>query len=71
MSDVDAILRKSGLDAKEPPEPMRYPRVVDECDGKLWIRCLVDGVDREVDLTTGQAEGMVLTLLAWLFKRSR
>ena len=66
----EAALRRTGLEPM-PPAPMRLPRLVDEGGDQLWLRCQVDGVERECDLTIGQAWGFVFALLAWIAKASR
>ncbi len=50
---------------------MRYPRIVDENTDQLFLRCQVDGVEREAEITIGQAWALMFTLLAWLAKASR
>lgn len=52
-------------------EPMKFPRMVDENTDQMWLRCQVDGVERECEITIGQAWAMVFTLLAWLAKAVR
>lgn len=79
MTDTlnDTVLDRAGLesiavkDEATAPEPMKYPRLVDENAGQLWLRCFVDGTDRECEVTKGQAWAMVFTLMGWLAKDSR
>jgi hypothetical protein len=50
---------------------MKLPRVVDEGGDQLWLRCMVDGVDRECEVSIGQAWAMLFSILGWLAKASR
>lgn len=70
MSEEEA-LRLAGLEPIPPPAPMKYPRIVDENRDQIFLRCNVDGVEREAEITIGQAQNMVMTLMGWIFKAGR
>lgn len=63
MSATDEALDIAGLEPKA--EPMRYPRLFS--DGtRMVLRCQVDGVDRECELTLNRQQEWIVTLANWL-----
>ena len=53
------------------PAPMKYPRIVGEDRDQLWLRCQVDGVEREAEITIGMAWAFMFTIMGWLAKAGR
>ena len=68
----EEALETVGLHAQPPtvPEPMKFPRIVGDGD-QIFLRCVVDGVDRECEVSIGVAFNMLIDLTKRLASLAR